>query len=114
MYPQGCPVGPHASRPSSTWFHARHGVHPGVAMENSNLLQDAAMTDKLYSTEEAAEKARIDRTTLQKWLANGTVRASVEVPLAGGLLLHRWNDSDIRALKAYVRDHEKVNGLPKA
>ena len=54
-----------------------------------------------YSTEEAAKLAGVHRTTLQRWLTAGQVKASVNVPMAG-ITLHRWTGTDIAKLKAFA------------
>ena len=61
--------------------------------------------DRTFSTDQAAAKAGIHRTTLIRWLQNGKVKASTEVPLAGGITLRRFTDADIEKIKKYRHDH---------
>jgi predicted site-specific integrase-resolvase len=53
---------------------------------------------RTYSTLEAAKQADIGRATLMRWLRDGKIRPSVNVPLAGGLELHRWTEADVNRL----------------
>jgi len=71
-------------------------------------IEDATicrMSDKTYSTLEAAKKAKIHRATLIRWLQEGCVKTAMEVPLAGGHILRRWTEADIEKLKAYKDQH---------
>ena len=72
-----------------------------------------AMEGYPVSTERAAEIAGISRVTLQRWLRKRPEcpKASVEVPLSGGLKLRRWSAEDVAKLKAYVKEH-KLPGRP--
>jgi predicted site-specific integrase-resolvase len=63
------------------------------------------MTEKAYSTLDAAKKAGIHRATLIRWLQDGHVKASTEVPFAGGKILRRFTDSDVEKIKAYRNEH---------
>jgi hypothetical protein len=63
------------------------------------------MPEKTYSTLEAAKRAKIHRATLIRWLQDGRVKASTEVPLAGGNILRRWTDADIEKLKTHRDKH---------
>jgi transposase len=63
------------------------------------------MADKTYSTLQAAKRAGIHRATLIRWLQDGNVKASTEVPLAGGNILRRWTDADIDKLKSYKAEN---------
>jgi hypothetical protein len=69
------------------------------------------MKPKDYSTAEAAKKAGIDRVTLQRWIVTrpDCPRASVEIPLSGGLTLRRWSAEDVARLKSYAREHKLEN-----
>lgn len=58
-------------------------------------------TSENYSTEQAAKLAGVHRTTLQRWLTAGQVKASVNVPMAG-ITLHRWTEADVDRLKAFA------------
>lgn len=53
------------------------------------------------STEQAAKAAKITRVTLQRWLAVGRIRASVEVVM-NGLVVRRWSADDVRRVKQLV------------
>jgi len=53
------------------------------------------------STKQAAKAANITRVTLQRWLAAGRIRASVELPL-DGLVVRRWTVDDVRRIKLLV------------
>ena len=64
-------------------------------------MRQSALMQKTYSTEQAARLAGLHRTTLQRWLTAGHVKASVNVPMAG-ITLHRWTDTDIANLKAFA------------
>jgi len=67
-----------------------------------------AMAKYPVSTQRAAEIAGIHRGTLQRWLRKRPEcpKASVEVPLGGGLTLRRWSAEDVAKLKAYVYEHK--------
>jgi hypothetical protein len=66
------------------------------------------MTEKAYSTLQAAKKAHIHRATLIRWLQEKRIKASTEVPLAGGNILRRWTDADIQKLKDYKDENYRV------
>lgn len=64
-----------------------------------------AETAKTYSTLQAAKKANLHRTTLIRWLQEEKVKASTEIPLAGGNILRRFSDDDIEKIKKYRTEH---------
>ncbi len=71
---------------------------------------------KDYSTAQAAKMAGVHRVTLQNWLKRPECpRASVQIPIGGGLTVRRWSDADVAKLKAYVKEHrlENVGRPPK-
>jgi len=52
-----------------------------------------------YSTDETAKQIGIHRITLQRWLAGGIVRPSIQIPLKNRTLW-RWTKADLKkALK---------------
>lgn len=74
------------------------------------------MKPKDYSTAQAAKAVGLHRVTLQNWLAEreDCPRASIEIPLSGGLTLRRWSEEDIAKLRRYVREHKAENvGRPR-
>jgi len=74
------------------------------------------MKAKDYSTAQAAKAVGLHRVTLQNWLTQRAdcPRASIEIPLAGGLTLRRWSAEDVEKLKGYVKEHRLENvGRPK-
>lgn len=73
-----------------------------MELQNATL---GRMADKTYSTLQAAKKAGIHRATLIRWLQDGRVKASTEIPLAGGNILRRFTDADIEKLKGYKDEH---------
>lgn len=66
------------------------------------------MAEKTYSTDQAAKKAKIHRTTLIRWLQEGWVKPTTEVPLAGGNILRRWSEADVEKLKKYREDFRRM------
>lgn len=50
---------------------------------------------KTYSTAQAARKLGIGLRTLKRWLAQGKLKASIAVPMAGNRTLWRWTHADI-------------------
>ncbi len=59
---------------------------------------------RTYSTEEAAQLARIHLVTLYRWLASGKVRPSIAVPMKGRNLW-RWTKADVGQLRSYKALH---------
>jgi hypothetical protein len=65
---------------------------------------------KTYNTRAAAKKMRVSFRTLNRWLAQGTIKPSKGFPLEGGRTLWRWTDADIakgRKIKARLRPGPK-------
>ena len=75
----------------------------GQRFENATMC--CMSEQKTYSTLEAAKKAGIHRATLIRWLQEGHVKSSTEVPLAGGNVLRRFTDEDIEKIKLYRNAH---------
>lgn len=68
---------------------------------------------KNYSTRQAAAKARVSLRTLNRWLSQGKVKASIAVPLGGGRTLWRWTKADIakaRKVRAAQKPGPKPSG----
>jgi DNA-binding transcriptional MerR regulator len=57
--------------------------------------------DKTWSTEEAAIKSGISRSTIMRWMSKGLITPSVNVPM-NGITLHRWTAADVERLKTVV------------
>jgi len=57
------------------------------------------------STEDAAVKAKISIATLNRWIAAGKVKSSIEIPLPWGKLLRRWTSEDIEQLSKFADEH---------
>jgi len=51
---------------------------------------------KTYTTAVAARKMGVSFRTLNRWLAQGKIRPSQEVPYGGGRTLWLWTDADIK------------------
>jgi transposase len=66
------------------------------------------MSEKTYSTLQAAKKAGIHRATLIRWLQEKRIETSTAVPMAGGNILRRWTDADIEKLKTYRKNNYRV------
>jgi excisionase family DNA binding protein len=50
---------------------------------------------KTYSTQQAAKRIGVSFRTLNRWLADGLIRASVAISMGGERTLWRWTDADI-------------------
>ena len=74
----------------------------GTAIKNATICH---MGERTYSTLQAAKRAKIHRATLIRWLQDGRVKASTEVPMPGGNILRVWNDADIEKLKAHKEEN---------
>ncbi len=57
------------------------------------------MSPKLYTTREAAAAVGISRVTLQRWIANGKLKAP-KPQLRNGVGLRLWTQSDVARLRA--------------
>jgi len=67
---------------------------------------------KTYSTEAAARRIGVSFRTLNRWLAQGKIRPSIAIPLAGRTLW-RWTDADIIKGRK-VKASQKPGPKPKA
>jgi len=66
---------------------------------------------KTYDTRQAARRIGVSFRTLNRWLAQGTIKPSLGVPYGGGRVLWRWTDADIakgRKIKATLRPGPKA------
>ena len=60
----------------------------------------------MYSTNEAARKAGVGFATLNRWIAQGKVKAPKVQRLGGiGVRIRLWTTADIRRLEKYKREH---------
>jgi hypothetical protein len=50
---------------------------------------------KTYDTRQAARRIGVSFRTLNRWLAQDTIKPSDGVPYGGGRILWRWTDADI-------------------
>jgi predicted DNA-binding protein (UPF0251 family) len=50
---------------------------------------------KTYSTRQAAAKMRVSFRTLNRWLADGKIKASTAIKMPTGRTLWLWTDADI-------------------
>jgi predicted site-specific integrase-resolvase len=55
---------------------------------------------QLFTTAQAATKAKITRVTLQNWIAAGHVIAP-PVQLVNGRAMRVWSESDVEKIKAF-------------
>jgi len=55
---------------------------------------------RTYSTEEVANAVGIHRITLQRWLSDGKVKASLSMPMSGRTLW-RWTGRDLARVRKY-------------
>ena len=85
------------------WYFGDEVIEMDVTM-----CRMAEKPEKTYSTLQAAKKAKIHRATLIRWLQEGWVKASTEVPLAGGNILRRWSEADIKKLIQYREDFHRM------
>jgi predicted site-specific integrase-resolvase len=66
-----------------------------------------------YDTRQAARRIGVSFRTLNRWLAQGTIKPSEGVPYGGGRVLWRWTDADIvkaRKVKAAQKPGPKPKG----
>jgi hypothetical protein len=68
---------------------------------------------KTYSTRQAAAKMRVSFRTLNRWLADGKIKASTAINLPTGRTLWLWNDRDI-AKGRNVKAAQTPGPKPKA
>lgn len=66
---------------------------------------------KNYSTRQAAAKMGVSFRTLNRWLAQGKVKASIAIPLGGDRTLWRWTKADI-AKARMVKESQKPGPKP--
>ena len=69
--------------------------------------------NKTYSTRQAAAKMRVSFRTLNRWLADGRIKASTAIKMPTGRTLWLWREADIakgRRLKAQLRPGPKPKG----
>ncbi len=60
----------------------------------------------MYSTNEAARKAGVGFATLNRWIAQGKVKAPKVQRLGGiGVRIRLWTTADIRRLAKHKREH---------
>jgi predicted site-specific integrase-resolvase len=59
------------------------------------------MKPRTYSTSEVAKLVKIHRITLQRWIRDGYVKASIEIPIEAGRIVRRWTRDDLATLKEY-------------
>ena len=60
----------------------------------------------MYSTNEAARKAGVGFATLNRWIAQGKVKAPKVQRLGGiGVRIRLWTTADIRRLEKHKREH---------
>lgn len=52
---------------------------------------------KTYSTIQAARRVGISRATIMRWLKDGEVAGSIQIPAT----IHRWTDADIAKLQEH-------------
>lgn len=65
---------------------------------------------KTYSTRQAAAKMRVSFRTLNRWLADGKIKASTAIKMPNGRTLWLWREADItkgRRLKSQLRPGPK-------
>jgi hypothetical protein len=68
------------------------------------------MTEKTYTTKEAAKKIGVSFRTLNRWLALELIRPSLGVPYGGGRFLWVFSDDDVakgRKVKAETHPGRK-------
>lgn len=68
--------------------------------------------NKTYSTRQAAAKMRVSFRTLNRWLADGKIKASTAIELPNGRTLWLWSDADIakgRKVKAAQRPGRRAD-----
>jgi predicted DNA-binding protein (UPF0251 family) len=66
---------------------------------------------KTYSTRQAAAKMRVSFRTLNRWLADGKLKASTAIEMPNGRTLRLWNEADIakgRKVKAAQKPGPKA------
>ncbi len=68
---------------------------------------------KTLSTKEAAKEVGIGRATIMRWLSEGRVSASQNIPIGGGLFLHRWTRADIARLEEFKKKNYRKKGATK-
>lgn len=56
---------------------------------------------KSFSTNQVAKLAGIHRATMLRWIEDGKVKASTEVPIDGGRVLRRWSEADLKKVKEF-------------
>jgi transposase len=69
--------------------------------------------NKTYSTRQAAAKMRVSFRTLNRWLADGKIKASTAIKMPNGRTLWLWREADIakgRRLKAELRPGPQPKG----
>lgn len=59
---------------------------------------------KQYTTQQVCKLARINRATLQRWIAFGEIKAPKPIEL-GGVKVRLWDAADL----AQVEEHRKKN-----
>ncbi len=59
---------------------------------------------RTYSTDRAADLAKLHAVTLRRWLSAGKIRPSIAVPY-DGRTLWRWTDADVERLREYKAAH---------
>jgi excisionase family DNA binding protein len=55
---------------------------------------------RTLSTEEVADLVEVHRLTLQRWISDGKVSASIAIPMKGRTLW-RWTAADVKRVKKF-------------
>ena len=74
--------------------------------------ESGIMKKTTYSTATAARKIGVSFRTLNRWLALGKIRPSMETQMPGGRTLWLWTDPDIKKGRK-VKAEQKPGPKPK-